>query len=110
MLNLTNDGINEFTIDCDKFLIDTLRECNMYTYLWDMGAVRWNGDALTEYEIRRIPMHRKILCRIVRKPIRIIDRLFDDAKLVHIVVDHHKAPVFEQCIRFAHMQLKIAIR
>lgn len=33
MLNLTNDGINEFTIDCDKFLIDTLRECNMYTSL-----------------------------------------------------------------------------
>ena len=33
MINLTNDGINEFTIDCDRFLIDALREYNMYTYL-----------------------------------------------------------------------------
>lgn len=44
MLNITNDGINAFTVDCDRFLIDAMREYNMYTYLWDMGAVRWKGD------------------------------------------------------------------
>lgn len=44
MLNITNDGINAFTVDCDGFLIDAMREYNMYTYLWDMGAVRWKDS------------------------------------------------------------------
>ncbi len=44
MLNITNDGINAFTVDCDRFLIDAMREYNMYTYLWDMGAARWEND------------------------------------------------------------------
>lgn len=44
MLNITNDGINVFTVDCDRFLIDAMREYNMYTYLWDMGAIRWKDN------------------------------------------------------------------
>lgn len=44
LLNITNDGINAFTVDCDRFLIDAMREYNMYTYLWDMGAVRWKDN------------------------------------------------------------------
>lgn len=75
MLNLTNDGINEFTIDCDKFLIDTLRECNMYTYLWDMGAVRWDGDV--GYIAIRVPGATRG-CIAVDKAYTITDVVFYD--------------------------------
>lgn len=75
MLNLTNDGINEFTIDCDRFLIDALREYNMYTYLWDMGAVRWNGDV--GYIAIRVPGATRG-CIAVDKAYTITDVVFYD--------------------------------
>lgn len=43
MLNFTNDGINEFTLDCDRFLLYKGNDC-MRTYLWNMGEVQWFGD------------------------------------------------------------------
>lgn len=75
MINLTNDGINEFTIDCDRFLINALREYNMYTYLWDMGAVRWNSDV--GYIAIRVPGATRG-CIAVDKAYTITDVVFYD--------------------------------
>lgn len=44
MLNYSNEGICEFTIDCDRFLLPELIKNSFCTYLWDMGSIRWSHD------------------------------------------------------------------
>lgn len=42
MFNICNEGINELTVDCDRFSI--YKDDYMWTYLWKMGAVEWTDD------------------------------------------------------------------